>query len=103
GAIVAGKPAGAWGDCGVLSFGGSKLLRAGRGGAIMTHREDVLQRIKIYCERGNDAFPLSELQAAVLVPQIPKLAATNDRRLAAVRSLLATCRDLPRLHSLQLP
>ena len=40
-----------------------------------------LQRIKIYSERGNEAFPLSELQAAVLVPQIPQLAAANEQRL----------------------
>src|SRR5262245_18803131 len=65
GAIVAGKQAGSWGDCGVFSFGGSKLLTAGRGGAIVTSRDDVLQRIKITCERGNNAFLFSELQAAV--------------------------------------
>ena len=31
GAQVQGRPAGAWGDAAVLSFGGSKLLTAGRG------------------------------------------------------------------------
>ena len=31
GARVAGRPAGTWGDLAVLSFGGSKLLAAGRG------------------------------------------------------------------------
>jgi dTDP-4-amino-4,6-dideoxygalactose transaminase len=103
GAIVAGKPAGAWGDCGVFSFGGSKLLTAGRGGAIVTSRDDALQRIKIHCERGNDAFPLSELQAAVLVPQIPQLALANQQRLNAVTSLLLACGDLPGLAPLRLP
>jgi len=103
GAIIGGKPAGAWGDCGVFSFGGSKLLTAGRGGAIVTNREDVLQRIKIHCERGNDAFPLSELQAAVLLPQIPQLAAANDQRLKAVEQLLNACCDLPGLACLRLP
>src|SRR5262249_38150675 len=38
GAAVEGRSAGAWGDVGVLSFGGSKLLTAGRGGAILTPR-----------------------------------------------------------------
>lgn len=89
GALVAGKPAGSWGDCGLLSFGGSKLLTAGRGGAIVTNREDVAQRIKVFSERGNDAFPLSELQAAVLVPQIAKLASANEKRLAAVQRLMS--------------
>jgi dTDP-4-amino-4,6-dideoxygalactose transaminase len=91
GAMVGGRPAGSWGDCGVLSFGGSKLLTAGRGGAVVTNREDVLQRIKIHCERGNDAYPLSELQAAVLAPQIPELAEQNARRLKAVNLLQAEC------------
>lgn len=87
GALVAGKPAGAWGDCGVLSFGGSKLLTAGRGGAVVTSRPEVCQRIKVFAERGNDAYPLSELQAAVLVAQMPQLAARNDVRARAVKHL----------------
>jgi perosamine synthetase len=103
GAIVCAKPAGSWGDCGVFSFGGSKLLTAGRGGAIVTSREEVLQRIRIYCERGNDAFPLSELQAAVLVPQIPQLAAMNQRRLQAVQWLLKECGTISGLTPLRLP
>jgi dTDP-4-amino-4,6-dideoxygalactose transaminase len=57
----------------------------------------VLQRIRIYSQRGNEAFPLSELQAAVLVPQIPKLPAANQRRLAAVKQLLSLLSDVPGL------
>jgi dTDP-4-amino-4,6-dideoxygalactose transaminase len=102
GAFVGGRPAGSWGDCGVFSFGGSKLLTAGRGGAIVTSRDDVLQRINIYCQRGNDAFPLSELQAAVLVPQIPQLTMANKRRRTAVETLLEDCRDLPGLVPIRL-
>jgi dTDP-4-amino-4,6-dideoxygalactose transaminase len=99
GAIVEGKPAGAWGDCGILSFGGSKLLTAGRGGAIVTDRDDILQRIKVFSQRGNEAFPMSELQAAVLVPQIPRLAGANAQRLQAVHRLLAACGDVAGLES----
>lgn len=83
GALVEGRPAGAWGDVGVLSFGGSKLLTSGRGGAILTRRADVQQRAKVFCEQGNHAFPLSELQAAVLLPQLAKLAARNAARAEA--------------------
>ena len=103
GATVLGLPAGSWGDCGVLSFGGSKLLTAGRGGAVISSRADVIQRIKVFSQRGNDAFPLSELQAAVLVPQIPKLAAANARRLENVRELLRLCGEIPGLSPLILP
>ena len=87
GAELQGRCAGTWGDVGVLSFGGSKLLTAGRGGALLTRREDVYQRVKIFCERGNHAFPLSELQAAVLLPQINRLAERNRTRGANVRRL----------------
>jgi len=71
-----------------MSFGGSKLLTAGRGGALLTDREDVFQRAKVYCERGNQAFPLSELQCAVLPAQISKLAARNAQRQANATRLL---------------
>lgn len=67
------RPLGSLGDVGVLSFGGSKLLSAGRGGAVLTNDPSVHQRAKIYANRGNDAFPLSQLQAAVLTPQLETL------------------------------
>lgn len=89
GATVAGQPAGSWGDCSILSFGGSKLLTAGRGGAVLTRRPEIWQRIKIYAERGNDAYPLSELQAAVVLAQLPDLAEENLRRAQAVQILIS--------------
>ncbi len=87
GATVQGKLAGTWGDCSVLSFGGSKLLTAGRGGAILTPSEEVFQRIKLFCDRGNQAFPLSQLQAAVLLPQITKLEERNRYRFKQAEQL----------------
>ena len=88
GATLAGRAVGSWGDVGVLSFGGSKLLTAGRGGALLTNDEGVMQRLKVVAGRGNDAYPLSELQAAVLLPQLEKLAANHAKRLQAVERLL---------------
>ena len=75
-----GRCLGTWGDVCALSFGGSKLLSAGRGGAIATQDEANWQRAKIYCERGNDAYPLSELQAAVLLPQLEALSQHGEMR-----------------------
>ncbi len=89
GASLAGQPLGSWGDVGVLSFGGSKLLSAGRGGALLTRRADVQQRAKIFCEQGNHAFPLSELQAMVLLPQLKSLDERHMQRKANVRQLHA--------------
>jgi len=88
GAQLEGKPVGNWGDAGVLSFGGSKLLTSGRGGAVLTDDAQIHQRMKVYAERGNQAFPLSELQAAVLRPQLAKLDQRNRTRSERVASLL---------------
>jgi dTDP-4-amino-4,6-dideoxygalactose transaminase len=87
GARVHGHVAGRWGDVSVLSFGGSKLLTAGRGGAILTHEPELLQRIKLYSHRGNEAYPLSELQAAVLLPQVVGLDVRNRKRVENVAVL----------------
>lgn len=80
GAVIDGKPAGSWGDCSSLSFGGSKLLTSGRGGAVLCRDPRVAQRITNFCERGNDAFALSQLQAAAVLPQISELEGMNLKR-----------------------
>lgn len=89
GAWIEGRLAGTWGDVGVFSFGGSKLLTAGRGGAVVTAQPAIHQRMKISSERGNQTFPLSELQAAVLRPQLAQLATDTARRAEAAEQLSA--------------
>ena len=93
GATVAGRPAGTWGDAGTLSFGGSKPLTAGRGGAVLTDDERALARVRRHVGRGNDLSPLSEMQAAVLAPQVARLADDTRTRLRSAGAL----RDLPGL------
>ncbi|MEO2016507.1 MAG: aminotransferase class V-fold PLP-dependent enzyme [Fuerstiella sp.] len=91
-----GKVAGSIGDVGVLSFGGSKLLTAGRGGAVLTNDATLAQRIRLYTQRGNDAYPLSEMQSAVLLPQLQQLDERTHVRLQRVRQLLnALPKDSP--------
>jgi len=97
GAVIAGRPAGLWGDVGVQSFGGSKLLCAGRGGALFTNRAEIVQRARLYSHRGNEAYPLSELQAAVLVPQWNQLGERNRKRTENVHRLCKMLADLPGL------
>jgi len=97
GAVIQGRKAGTWGDVGILSFGGSKLLTAGRGGAFLTRHADVYQRARLWLNRGNQVCPLSELQAAVLAPQIDKLDRRNRQRAESVRLLLE------RLEALKIP
>ncbi len=87
GALLDGRRAGAHGDLGVLSFGGSKLLTAGRGGAILTSSKTFAQRIHLCTQRGNEAYPLSEMQAAVLLPQLRQLGVRNAHRAVSVEIL----------------
>ncbi len=97
GAWVDGRRAGTWGDVSILSFGGSKLLTAGRGGAILTPHAEVHQRARLFQTRGNVVCPLSELQAAALLPQIDKLDNRTLWRLANVARLSEGLRDVPGL------
>jgi dTDP-4-amino-4,6-dideoxygalactose transaminase len=97
GAKVQGRRAGTWGDLGVLSFGGSKLLTAGRGGALLTPHADVHQRARLALVRGNNLCPLSELQAAVLQPQLDRLQERNALRRSRVELLSAQLKEVPGL------
>jgi perosamine synthetase len=81
------------GHVSVLSFGGSKLLSAGRGGAVLTNDEGIHQRLKVWRDRGNDIAPLSELQAAALLPQLASLAQWQTRRLGTARQLAEVIRE----------
>lgn len=90
GATVCGAPAGTSGDAGTLSFGGSKLLTAGRGGALLFRDAALYQRAKTWLHRGVQAWaPLSELQAAALRPQLRALAERTAHRAERVREVVA--------------
>ncbi len=93
GAVLQGDKVGNFGDVSVLSFGGSKLISSGRGGAILTSDPLIDQRIRVYRERGNDAFAMSELQSCVIAPQWYLLNQQNEQRWNRVRSLESSLGD----------
>jgi len=77
-------------------------VTAGRGGAVLSQRARCAPTDQdLYGERGNQAYPLSELQAAVLAPQLEKLAERNRCRRENVARLLEHCRDVAGLRPLQ--
>jgi dTDP-4-amino-4,6-dideoxygalactose transaminase len=82
---------------GVLSFGGSKLLTSGRGGALLTRDDSVRQRARVLFHRGNHVCPMSEIQAAVLIPQLGKLDTRNAHRAENVRRLTESSKAVPGL------
>ncbi len=100
GGKIESRPLGSFGEVAALSFGGSKLLSAGRGGALLTNSAEIFQRAKIYNSRGNEAFPLSQLQAAVLGPQLDRIDSLNQQRHERALQIIDKTNDNPILHTL---
>jgi perosamine synthetase len=100
GGTLQNRPVGSWGDLSVFSFGGSKLVSAGRGGAVLTSNPLFAQRMTRYCEKGNDAFAISELQAAALVPQCERLQEDHFIRSRYAEKLMS---EIPQFEWLKMP
>ncbi|MEM7474354.1 MAG: aminotransferase class I/II-fold pyridoxal phosphate-dependent enzyme [Planctomycetota bacterium] len=65
-------------DFTILSFGGSKVLSAGRGGALLCSSEELAQKSKIAAGAGSGPYGLSEIQAALVLAQLPFLTRMNE-------------------------
>lgn len=95
GAMLQDKPAGSWGHIGTLSFGGSKLLSAGRGGAMLTSDDRLYQRMKVALTRGVQQWAaLSELQAMVLRPQLRKVDEQTCERASRVSEIVELTKEV---------
>src|SRR5207237_4425402 len=71
-----------------------EVLGRGPGGAVATQPADVCQLARAFQFRGNILSPLSELQAAVLLPQLARLDARNTQRAANAQQLREALRDI---------
>jgi dTDP-4-amino-4,6-dideoxygalactose transaminase len=85
GMTISGRHAGSFGHLATLSFGGSKPVTAGGGGALLVNSERLAARLGGWIDRPGDTFPLSPLQAAVIEPQLDLLEAMNRLRSQTVR------------------
>lgn len=104
GGQLQGRRLGSWGDIGVVSFGGSKLVAAGRGGALLCHEARLAQRLRLWLRRGPQEWAaLSELQAAVVRPQLEQLPARTAQRAARAARLQAALAPFPALRRLAPP
>lgn len=73
-------PVGQFADWTTYSFGGSKPLTCGNGGALATGYEGRHQKLKGIVDRPSDTFPMSPLQCAALLPQLDWLRQFNRIR-----------------------
>ncbi|MEL7533100.1 MAG: LegC family aminotransferase [Bacteroidota bacterium] len=86
GCIHDGKPCGSWGDMGVLSFNGNKIITSGGGGMFLSQESQFAERVKhLSTQAKTDAlryvhdevgynYRLSNLHAAMGLAQLEQLA-----------------------------
>ncbi len=72
-------PAGSLGHAAIVSFGGGKVLTCGRGGAWGTSDASLAQRARLAAGAGSGPYGLSEIQAAIVLAQLPWLDKINQR------------------------
>ncbi|MFN3192483.1 MAG: aminotransferase class V-fold PLP-dependent enzyme [Aureliella sp.] len=68
-----GKGIGAKADAVIVSFGGGKIISAGRGGALLTRDESFAQKSRIASGAGSGPYAMSEVQCAIVNAQLPFL------------------------------
>lgn len=93
-----GKPIGSLSDIAIFSFYGNKLISSGEGGAVVTSREDLYERARLYRGQGMDPsrkyyFPvvgynyrLTNVSCAILCAQLER----KDEIIRKRRNIYAT-------------
>jgi perosamine synthetase len=104
GATVDGRAAGSFG-LGCFSLYATKNVTTGEGGVVTTHDDALADRIRLLRNQGSRTryqyevpghnYRMTELQAAIGIPQMARLDATNARRRANAAVLAEAFADLP--------
>ena len=105
-----GRLLGTFGDVGCFSFQQSKHMTTGEGGMTVTNDPHLAQRMRLFTDKAWPREPgarcyeflgmnyrMTELQGAVGVAQVKKVAAVTDRRHELGEALSDGIRDLPGL------
>jgi perosamine synthetase len=104
-----GRRVGAIGDIGCFSFQSTKILPCGEGGAIVTNREDLLNRFHAFQNNGRDRLTgtrngyqyqgsnlrMTEFQAALLLAQLTRFEEQCQKREANARYLTELLSKIP--------
>lgn len=107
GAHYRGKPTGAFGTWGVVSFNGNKIITGSAGGMLLTDDGDAAERVRKWSTQSRDAAPwyqhselgynyrMSNVIAGVIRGQYPYLAEHIERKKAIYERYRAAFADLP--------
>jgi perosamine synthetase len=108
GARVGDRPVGSFG-VGCLSLYATKNVTAGEGGVITTADATVADRLRVLRNQGmreryryevpGHNYRMTDLQAAVALPQLARLASSNERRRRNAERLSEGLRGVPGLHA----
>lgn len=89
-ATYRGRPAGSFGDAATFSLYATKNLQSGEGGIVTTGRDEVADRLRLLRNQGmraryeyemvGDNHRLTDVQAAIAVPQLARLRELTERR-----------------------
>ncbi|GAA4915370.1 dTDP-4-amino-4,6-dideoxygalactose transaminase [Actinomycetospora succinea] len=106
GASFAGRPVGGFGT-GCFSFYATKNLAAGEGGIVTTDDDEVAERLRVLRNQGmrvryeyevvGNNYRMTDLAAAVVLPQLARYCQQVERRRANARVLAELLHDLPEL------
>jgi dTDP-4-amino-4,6-dideoxygalactose transaminase len=108
GGMWKGKGAGSMGDLGAFSFQSSKLITSGEGGAVITNNLEYMERVQSYINAGRASltdkyhhriigfnYRMGEFQAAVLGPQLDRLAAQAKIRARNMKRFESRLQNTP--------
>jgi perosamine synthetase len=79
GTFVDGKHAGTFGEAGILSFNGNKILTTGGGGAVLTDDAELAQNIREFITRGFN-LSMPALNAALGLSQMERIEETIAKK-----------------------
>ncbi len=102
GATFRGKPVGSFGALAVFSFYATKVMTTGEGGMVASHSEDLLEKVRdlrTYDEKEDYRlrfnYKMTDLQGALGLSQLAKLADFISRRRKIARLYSAGLKGLP--------
>jgi perosamine synthetase len=79
GTFVDGKHAGTFGDAGILSFNGNKILTTGGGGAVLTNDVELANRVRDFITKDFN-LRMPALNAALGIPQLERIEETIAKK-----------------------